>query len=445
MASLRAYSFVLGCSAMIAGVLTIRPAAAEVPTGLPSTTFTSTRAIEALLAQGETLWVASRGGVEAYSLRTRQRTRLYTTADGLERNFVKALALDSGALQARTDRSLCTLTGERFHCAPAPPLANLPPRPAATFQGARVTARLRVDNTDFVGTAGAGLFTAEGTSLTPPNQICSNHIMAMTRFANRTWFGSFDEGLCSFDGQRFVTAVLPAKMINALQVTPGGLYVATTGGLFHSADGVRFAPVPFVSERGTNGMAFDGQYLYVTTPPALYRLRIRGPLKDRVFWRPAGTSALQAVTVAGDTLWLASEDRGVIRYRDGRFDAWDRAAGLPTSWMVDVARVGTSLYAATLRHGLLRLDEKGTATPVSGLPDYWLLHLARAADPDGMWVGTQDGAAHLDAEGKVKVLPGLPHPSVHNFLDLGAALWVATEGGTLRYAAIPRAARARLR
>ena len=38
---------------------------------------------------------------------------------------------------------------------------------------------------------------------------------------------------------------------------------------------------------------------------------------------------LQAVTVSGRTVWLASEDRGVIRFRAGKFESFDRAAGLP--------------------------------------------------------------------------------------------------------------------
>lgn len=406
------------------------PATAAEP---PPAVFTSTLAIEALLAQGETLWVASRGGIEAYSLRTRQRTRLYTTADGLDRNFVRELAAPDGLLKARTEHSLCTLSGTHFTCAPAAPLPPSAPRPARLFHGSRVTAQLRVAETEFIGTASAGLFTSDGTPLSPSEQICSNHIMALAQFAGRTWLGSFDEGLCSFDGRRFRAAVLPARMINALLVTPVGLYVAAATGLFHSADGERFTRVELVSERGVNGLSFDGQSLYVTTPAALFRLRITGKLKDRVFWRPAGTSALQAVVADGESLWLASEDRGLIRYRGGVFTALDRAAGLPTSWMVDVARVRGTVFAATLRHGLLRLGGGGAARPVGGLPDSWVLHLAPAADRDGVWVGTQDGAAHVDGQGRVQRLRGLPHPCVHNFLDLGHTLWVATEGGTLRY------------
>lgn len=436
MPSLRAAFHAVVRAAAVAGLLIGPAIAAAAPVEPPAALlFTNTRSVEALLAQGETLWVATRGGVEAYSLRTRQRNRLYTTADGLDRNFVRALSASAGQIQARTERSVCALIGERFHCAAAPPPAASPPLPAPRFQGARVTARLRVADTEFIGTAGAGLFTADGTSLSPPNQICTNHVMAMARFGNRIWFGSFDEGLCSFDGQRFRSAALPAGMINALLATPAGLYVATAAGLFHSTDGERFAPVAFVSERGANGLAFDGHSLYVTTPAALFRLRIRGGLPDRVFWRPVGTSALQSVAVVGVTLWLASEDRGVIRYREGRFEALDRAAGLPTSWMVDVAAAGGGIYAATLRSGLLRLDSAGAARSVGGLPDRWILRLAETADRAGVWVGTQDGAAHVDAHGRVQLLRGLPHPCVHNFLVMDRALWVATEGGTLRYAA----------
>lgn len=111
---------------------------------------------------------------------------------------------------------------------------------------------------------------------------------------------------------------------------------------------------------------------------------------------------------------------------------WLAVPGRRQLWWV-LGSVVLGLLAATLRHGLLRLGGGGAARPVGGLPDSWVLHLAPAADRDGVRVGTQDGAAHVDGQGRVQRLRGLPHPCVHNFLDLGHTLWVATEGGTLRY------------
>jgi len=449
--------FLIGSSAVIAAVVggSIQPAGAEEASEFQRryqearVLFTNTRYVEALLSQGETLWAATRGGIEAYTVRTRQRRRLYTTADGLDSSAVRSLALVNGRLAARTERSLCSLVGDRFRCVAAPPLPAPQPALAARFQGARVTARLAVASAgfdfEFIGTAGAGLFTADGTSWTPPNQICSNHVMALARFRGRIFFGSFDEGLCSYDGHDFRAAALPARMVNALAATPAGLYVATTNGLYRSVDGQSFERVKFVGAHGANGLAFDGQFLYVTTPPALYRLRIHGSAKsgDRVFWRPAGSSALQAVALASDAVWLASEDRGIISYRSGSFIPFDRAAGLPTSWMVDVAHAAGQVYAATLRYGLVRRQASGVVSAVSGLPDNWILRLIPDASGDGVWVGTQNGAAHLDGQGRLELLSGLPHPCVHGFLDLKEALWIATEGGTVYAPAVsPQIARA---
>ena len=47
------------------------------------TVFTNTEYVEGIAAAASALWVATRGGVEEYDLRTLQRRRVYTTNDGL--------------------------------------------------------------------------------------------------------------------------------------------------------------------------------------------------------------------------------------------------------------------------------------------------------------------------------------------------------------------------
>jgi len=392
--------------------------------------FTRTAYVEDVVAHQDALWVATRGGVERYDLPGLAYRRVYTTADGLAENAVRALEISDGRVVARTERARCTLVDDRFTCRPAPALAPREPAVARRFAGARVTCERTVAGVLVIGTAGAGLW-AGNKKLTPEGQVCSNHVVAMERFLGRLWLGSFDEGLCSFDGSSFTIAALPARMVNDLVATPKFLYVAASEGLWRTADGARFERVEFISERGVNDLAFDGRYVWATTPGALWRIRTQPGLRSRTYWRPGGTRALQAVAVRGGDVWLAAEDRGAMRLRDGRFEIFDRAAGLPTSWALDVAASGHAAFVATLRHGLLRVDASGRASTIQGLPDEWLLFVA-AQNDGSLWIGTQNGAAHITPGGTVESVAGLPHPCVHAILPLEDSTWFATEGGLAR-------------
>jgi hypothetical protein len=358
--------------------------------------------------------------------------RLFTTADGLDLNHVESVEMHRGNLRARTAKSLCTLERDRFVCEEAKPLPAQELSVAPRYQTARVTATLEHAGLRYVATSGNGLWLDGKTPrrLTPHDQICSNHVMAMETFDDRLWFGSFDEGLCSTDdGQTFVPATTPFRMINDLLATPDTLYVAAGSGLYRTLDGETFERVEYVYQRGVNGLAFDGRSLFVTTPGALWRIRVNEGPKSRTFWMPGGSTALQSVSIHDKDVWLASEDRGAIRMRGRKAAIFDRATGLPTSWALDVAvdESGTA-FVATLRNGALAIDPDGKAHEIPGLPDDWLLFAG--AEGDAVWLGTQGGAVRVGKDG-VATLPGVPHPCVHAIFPLANEVYVGTEGGTL--------------
>jgi len=401
----------------------------------PSAVYTNTSYVEALAADGDTLWAATRGGVERWDARTLSGRRLYTTADGLPENAVAGIAVEGKAIRARTARATCTLEGQRWGCMSAPPL-----RPAATgaraFQGQRVTAQVEAAGRTFVATAGAGLWLAGRSPrrLTPEDQICSNHVVAMAAFAGQMWFATFDEGLCRFDGHRFQRSDLRVTMTNDLVVAGGALYVASTRGLHMTRDGRSWRQVPGLDGRGVVDLASDDRFLWAATSASLWRLPLRaGSAPARGWWQPGGSHALQAVDVRGGVVWVATEDRGVLRFAQGRFRVLDRAAGLPSSWGIDVAATADGgAYLATLRDGLVRVEPDGTSAPAGESVDPWLLHVSAAGAT--LWVGTQGGAAAVDVDtGAVQPLTELPHPSVHALVAAAHGLWVGTEGGTALY------------
>ena len=380
--------------------------------------FTNTDRVAAVTAGGGAIWTATSGGVEQYDARSGARLRVFTTADGLDSNEVLQATWQEGALHVRTGRSACALTpAMAFACAPAPPL----PPPAAVvaqlFHGARETGRIQEAGRTIVATDGAGLW-LDGRRLTPEGQLCANHVEALAAFRGALWVGTFDAGLCVLEGDRFRRVAAPFRMVNDLFATAEGLWVAATEGLFFTRDGRAFRREAAVRDRGANRIAASRAWLFVTTPAALYAIRREGRPRVRRWPRPAGSTALQAVAVSGRDVWLASEDAGVIRLRGGRFRAFDRASGLPSSWAVDVAPAADGgVWVATLRHGAVRLGPDG-ALEQSGAPA-WGVRIYN--DAGSILFATQQGIEGWAAP--------LPDPRVHALLRSPDGFWIGTEGG----------------
>jgi ligand-binding sensor domain-containing protein len=365
------------------------------------------------IAEGK-LWAATASGVEEYDL-AGTRLRLYTSEDGLDENRVLRIRHD-GVLRIWTERSECSLAaGDRFVCLPAPPVAPEPPLFARRSHGARETGRLLANGKELVATDGAGLW-LDGRPITPPGQICGNHVEALAVFRGSLWAGTFDSGVCVLEGGGFRSVAAPFRMVNDLRATADGLWVAAAEGLFFTRDGRHFRREGRVRERGVNRLAGAGMRLFATAPSALYAI---GGGRVRRWAHPAGSTALQGVTVSGANVWLASEDAGVIRLRSGRFEAFDRASGLPSSWAVDVAPApGAGVWVATLRDGAVRLDAGGTLRE-RRYPGSWGLRLY--ADEGRVLFGTQHGLAGCALK--------LPDPRVHALLRTRSGLFIGTEGG----------------
>ncbi len=393
--------------------------------------YTNTDDVEDLASDGKSVWVATRGGLAQYDASNHTRVRLFTTAHGLDTPWVRSVRiLANGIVEARTRTQRCALRDQSFHCVPAP---MSPPRVTVGqyHRGLRVTATRAVAGETWRGTAGGGLWVGD-TSVTPTGELCGNHVTSLERHEGDLWVGTFNDGLCVRLGERFEARPAPFRMVNALASTPKGLYVAAGEGLFRTTDGVHFDRVVEVSERGANGLAFDGKSLFVTTPGALHRLRIQGGPSRGAWWLPGGSRSLQSVSIAGSNLWMATEDRGVIRFdlRHGRraqFDVFDRTRGLESSWMLDAA--GTcdgGVIAATLQSGFVHIDAHGRAARLDGMPDPWGLtvHASRS----GTWVGSQGGAA-LISNGTVRRVEGLPDGRVHAILEEADGVYFGTELG----------------
>ena len=270
-------------------------------------------------------------------------------------------------------------------------------------------------------------------------------VRTLTVYGGHLWVGTFNDGLFVADAwstpeelENAGQVPAPFRMVNDALEVNGRLYVAANEGLFVTRDGVAFERVREVGARGVTGIAFDGRSLFATTTSALWRVHVSlGAPSSAVWWKPAGSRSLQGVVAEGGRVWLASEDRGAILFDGKRFSAFDRLAGLPTSWAVAVAGDGQGgVFEATLRDGAFHVDAAGHWKPLQGLPSPWTLTIARGERE--VCVGTQEGAACYDSPSAAPAtiwdapssrIEGLPDPRVPVLLAAAGSLLVGTEAG----------------
>lgn len=435
------------------------------PTSAPSAVLAGTREVRDVTVCSGAAWVATRGGLERYATGSFAR-RAFGVADGLDTLDVHAVRCEAGRVIATTATGACTADeAGRFHCAPARAVPDARTPRVETLRGEPVTARAEVDGGAFVGTSAAGLFWvpargAEPRRLTPDASVAApaSFPKKMVAWRGRVWIGTFDDGLYVApdvahvaDAKKVLGA--PFRMVNDVAVGAGALFVASNEGLFvaRGADGA-FRAVRRVDERGVSGVTAtaDGRGVYATSSAALFHVRPDkrgGAAADASWWRPAGTRSLQGVAADADGAWLASEDRGAIRFdaATATFVAHDRLAGLPTSWALGIASDGRGgAFVATLRDGALHLRRDGGFERLGDLPSEWTLGVDYDVAGDRLFVSTQDGAVRYDGVASASpstspsaALSLLPDARVHAVASLDGADVAMTEAGLAVYPRSP--------
>jgi ligand-binding sensor domain-containing protein len=420
----------------------------------PHETWSSARDARGVTKDATHVWIATGGGLDRYDQRTRE-LRHFGAEDGLDSLDVRSVDIAHDEVVVRTAFSRCTSTnGGRFRCE-ASRAASAQPANLEVFQGHAVVGKERVGDDVYVATRGGGAFFLPGGDSEKPLALgdASSALLSFVHtgavFGGALWLGTFRTGLVQIaldsNGRpagplsttaRAVTS--PTRLVNRLVAVTGkhaALYVGASEGLFVTRDGVRFNPVEAIAPRAITGLAATREHLWVTTAEALYRLPVSGvgPVQ-RALVRPSGTHAIQAVAVDDKgTAWLATEDRGIVRVDDdGTVRAYDRLAGLPSSWFVAVDTDGEGgAIATSLRHGSVHITRDGSWAPLAWAPGPWGLTVHR--DAQRTCIGTQGGAACETRDGIRESFVDLPDPRVHVILPLGGATLVATEAGVAMY------------
>ena len=322
-------------------------------------------------------------------------------------------------------------------------LERLEVRDAVRFGGAVVVA------TD----AGALLFdTGESRVLSTGAMPCGERLTALSVHAGALWVGSFDRGLCRYDGVRWEHFAgpehLPSDMVNDMASDGERLLVATASGVTwvdaegrfqqrtqRDCDGDSRDTCPF--HAGVNGVTVDrvtGR-AWVADLGAVHRA---DAARWKNYYRRAGieSRALTRIAAHGDVVAVGTGDRGLYLKDGRRFDGIDDQQGLSDNWVMDLAfDEGGALWVATCTQGVSVRDASGVFRVLGardGLPDDYTL----SVKPLGarIVVGTLRGLAVVAAdshavEGVVGLADGLSGHEVHDAIEYDGRLWVATDAG----------------
>lgn len=388
---------------------------------------TSTSEVRAcrLLADGGVL-AATSGGVVLYS-RDLAVQRVWTALDGLPGTDAHALLGSDGG-----DRVWVGTSGG----AAALQLAD--GRVSSTAAVGDVRALAWHDGRVVAGTWGRGVVVLDAATggVVARSAAASPEAKQITALASakgRTYVGTAGAGLFEWNGttlRSLPDVATPGGYVTAVASGEHQVLVATLAGVVGLDEG---APLSSVEARALVWLGSAGWWAG-TMGEGLQRL----DLAQRDALPAAVVTALGA---AGDTLCAGTDDGLYVRRGAS---AWTRAetAGPPSNDVSALAWDGTRLWAGTFDRGLAVWDG-GRFRTVEGLDARVnALAVERTESGTRVWVATARGLATVE-EGVVRVLrraDGLPDDDVHAVAPLAAGGVVA---GTTRGAVVVRDGRVR--
>ena len=448
--------------ALLAVVALTAPAQARV-------VFTSTDEVRACLplAGGDTLAGTAGGLVRVDSAGL--PLRVWTASDGLPGTRIDALVADGERIWVGTDGGVAELAGEISHAVPTRPVRDiarwegttylatwdggviaLGPEPGGTviaMRGGPAVQRMRASSlavaggTLWAGSA-AGLYQMRNGALeriTGPRDVT-----ALVADGATLWIGTSD-GLWTRDG-RGVRAVGGGE-VRRLALVDGAIVAAGADGLTTVDRGrvvpLAGAPRGFAQAIGAaHGAACTGGLDGLWT-------RARGGWRHAPRAGGPPSSDISAVVADGARLWVATFDQGLASYDPDPDRGWQRIAGPGApdarinALVLEPRPDGARLWVATAQ-GIQVLDAAGHTVRRlgrgDGLPSRSVLSIARLSD-GRIIAGTSVGAAFLGDDGVQRVGPrGLGERGIGNvwaIAETSAGLWLGTTTGLYRGPATP--------
>lgn len=295
------------------------------------------------------------------------------------------------------------------------------------------------------GDAGATCWTPLSTAGCP----CGPRLSALARFGGELWVGSFDNGVCRYDGRKWRhyegPAYLPSDMVNHMGATRRYLYIATLKGVavvdrkgnfqqytHEQCIGAARGMCPWhASVTGATVDTSSGR-VWLSDTGAVHRLHTR---HWKHFYEKSGLTSRRITRIAaqGGKVAVGTVDQGVLISEDGkRFVRFDDQSGPADNWVMDLEYDSAgALWVATCTRGVSRFMDGGWThySLGEGLVDDYVLSVTEI---DGrIWVGTLSGVTVLTEKGSVSLTPqrGLSGSEVHDMLEIDGRVYLATDAG----------------
>lgn len=432
------------------------------------------------------LWIGTvGGGVARYH---DGRFTAFTMDDGLPSNLVRGLAEDDeGAMFVGTSRGIVRIAEGHVTPYPAAPVASLDIRTLARA----------ADGSLWVAAMTGGLYRVDAgvvTDFGPRHGLTNNVVESLYAAADGVvWAGTVGAGIFRYANGRFesytIADGLPGGRVPAVAAgADGAMWIGTDGGLvrlrpprltvYTTRDGLaddyaadiledanatrwveaggkltRFAHGSFSIVTGHQGLPSDavkGLARGVDGFP-LVHMRSSGlfrwiPDHDRFVpvETPAGIPWDRVYALVEDrqrTIWIAIDEGGLLRIRDGQLTHFSKQDGLADDSAISLFedRAG-QIWVGTLLHGVTRIARNGTMTTWStenGLAANHVMSFYEEASGT-LWIGTHGGGLTRFKDGQLSVIStrqGLYNDKVFQILeDDDGNLWMNCNMGIWRTA-----------
>jgi len=297
------------------------------------------------------------------------------------------------------------------------------------------------DNSLWVGTHRGGLARwrdGHWTSFSQQADSPFSHVLTLLEIRSGVLLiGTEAHGLVRFENGKFsahdLRQGLASNTVHSLfEDKAGRIWVGTSLGLaLYSAAGFQMLKLSTVSTQMPILAIREDRSgrLLLGTDQGLVRLTLDGATvrhEERLF----DTAVTQVMIDRANTIWIASQERGLMRLMGAHWDTFQVADGLPNSRVSALLQDAAGDVWIGTNGGLARLQDKtfSSLTKRRGLNDDYVRALGQSTD-GSLWVGTSAGLNQV-ALGKIKSLPSRLGVAQQSILSLATLpnneVWVGT-------------------